>query len=84
MPCPGTRQLANTNYGVCVKRGDNYCDITWEPVTGNYSFTVSGTVSISDAIGELIYRELLSIALSHCVYYIHGTTEMSSSIDDLP
>jgi hypothetical protein len=39
----GTRQIANTNYGVFVRAGLGYCSITWSQVSGDpYTFTVSG------------------------------------------
>ncbi|XP_063239502.1 uncharacterized protein LOC134540601 isoform X2 [Bacillus rossius redtenbacheri] len=42
----GTRQLANTNYGVCVRMADGYCSIQWSQNTGDaYSFTVTGDTS---------------------------------------
>ncbi|KAK3876938.1 hypothetical protein Pcinc_018312 [Petrolisthes cinctipes] len=38
-----TRQLANMDYGVCIKRADNYCGISWQAnyVQGRYGFTVT-------------------------------------------
>jgi hypothetical protein len=39
----GTRQLANTNYGVCVRMAQGYCSIQWQQNPSDpYSFTVSG------------------------------------------
>ncbi|KAK4320531.1 hypothetical protein Pmani_007689 [Petrolisthes manimaculis] len=39
----GTRQLANMDYGVCIKRADNYCGISWEANydLGRFGFTVT-------------------------------------------
>ncbi|GFG39627.1 hypothetical protein Cfor_02901, partial [Coptotermes formosanus] len=39
----GTRQIANTNYGVCVQMVAGYCSIEWtQNPSDPYSFTVSG------------------------------------------
>jgi len=39
----GTRQLTNTNYGVCVRMAAGYCSIQWQQNSNDpYSFTVSG------------------------------------------
>jgi hypothetical protein len=39
----GTRQIANTNYGVCVQTAAGYCSIQWTQTPNDpYSFTVSG------------------------------------------
>jgi hypothetical protein len=39
----GTRQIANTNYGVCVQAALGYCSIQWTQNSNDlYSFTVSG------------------------------------------
>ena len=39
----GTRQIVNTNYGVCVQAADGYCSIQWtQDPNDPYSFTVSG------------------------------------------
>ncbi|KAK8389628.1 hypothetical protein O3P69_008963 [Scylla paramamosain] len=45
-----TRQLANMNYGVCVRRADGYCGITWKvPTSGSrYSFTVTENTGVVD------------------------------------
>ncbi|XP_069171001.1 uncharacterized protein [Procambarus clarkii] len=65
--CPaGTRQLASQDYGICIRRADNYCGITWEPVNdnGNYGFTIS---SAADAIlPELIGTFYTSSRDSDC------------------
>ncbi|KAI4470814.1 intraflagellar transport protein 122 family protein-related [Holotrichia oblita] len=47
---PGTRQLANTNYGICVDMVAGYCGIQWSQSSDIYSFTVSGGTSI--AVGQ--------------------------------
>ncbi|XP_042858960.1 uncharacterized protein LOC122245079 [Penaeus japonicus] len=46
----GTRQLANQNYGICIKAENGYCGITWQrnKAVGNNSFTVSGNVPGTD------------------------------------
>lgn len=39
----GTRQIVNTNYGVCVQAAPGYCSIQWTQDSSDpYSFTVSG------------------------------------------
>lgn len=45
----GSRQLANTNYGICVRKAANQCSITWSQVSSDpYSFTVTGDVGAVD------------------------------------
>lgn len=41
---PGTRELVNENYGVCVAMAPGYCSIEWSQATTN-SFVVSGSPS---------------------------------------
>jgi hypothetical protein len=39
----GTRQIANTNYGVCVQAAPGYCSLQWAQNPNDmYAFTVSG------------------------------------------
>lgn len=39
----GTRQIANTNYGICIAMAPGYCGIRWmRPTSDPYSFTVTG------------------------------------------
>ncbi|XP_017777973.1 PREDICTED: uncharacterized protein LOC108563729, partial [Nicrophorus vespilloides] len=38
---PGTRQLANTNYGICVAPKPGFCSITWSQGSDPYAFSVS-------------------------------------------
>nr|XP_031831146.1 uncharacterized protein LOC116426404 [Nomia melanderi] len=40
-PGAATRQIANTNYGVCVRMAQGYCAIEWSQTTTT-SFSVSG------------------------------------------
>jgi hypothetical protein len=45
----GTRQLVNTNYGVCVRMAPGYCSIQWQQnPSDRYSFTVSGDTDVID------------------------------------
>lgn len=38
----GTRQIANMNYGACVRAAPGYCSIQWAPAGGDpFAFTVS-------------------------------------------
>ncbi|XP_076277333.1 uncharacterized protein LOC143207568 [Lasioglossum baleicum] len=47
-PGVATRQIGNTNYGVCVRMAQGYCAIEWSQTTNN-SFSVSGdTGSLDD------------------------------------
>jgi hypothetical protein len=58
----GTRQIANTNYGVFVRAGLGYCSITWSRVSGDvYTFTVSGDTDVlpTDLLGKFIYIGIL-------------------------
>nr|XP_045603360.1 uncharacterized protein LOC123761390 [Procambarus clarkii] len=60
------RQLSNQDYGICIKRADNYCGITWEPnnVGGTFGFTISGA---ADALGpDLIGTIITSSRDSDC------------------
>ena len=47
-PPIGTRQIANTNYGVCIRMAQGYCAIEWSQTNSN-SFTVSGDTSAFDS-----------------------------------
>ncbi|KAI4470793.1 intraflagellar transport protein 122 family protein-related [Holotrichia oblita] len=45
---PGTRQLINQNYGVCIDMQPGFCSITWDQTSNPYSFTVMGdTIGLS-------------------------------------
>ena len=48
MTRPGTRQLANENYGVCVQMQPGYCAIEWSQGPDSTSFTVSGDTALTD------------------------------------
>lgn len=50
---PGTRELANLNYGVCIAMQPGYCSIQWSQSAGeDTSFTVTGdTISTSVITG---------------------------------
>lgn len=43
----GTREIANTNYGVCIRMARGYCAIEWSQTTAN-SFSVSGDTGSLD------------------------------------
>ncbi|XP_067004462.1 cubilin isoform X2 [Anabrus simplex] len=48
----GTREMANLNYGVCVRMAPGYCSIEWSQDPNNiYSFTVSGD---TEGVGNLV------------------------------
>nr|XP_033339572.1 uncharacterized protein LOC117228032 isoform X1 [Megalopta genalis] len=56
-PGAATRQIANTNYGVCVRMAQGYCAIEWSQTTNN-SFSVSGdTGSVDGLIGTVDAEE---------------------------
>ncbi|XP_055913510.1 uncharacterized protein LOC129947103 [Eupeodes corollae] len=45
----GTRQLSNTNYGICVRMEAGRCSITWSQLADDpYSFTVTNDVGAVD------------------------------------
>lgn len=48
MTRPGTRQLANQNYGVCVQMQAGYCSIQWSQGPDPTSFTVSGNTAVAE------------------------------------
>lgn len=46
---PGTRQIANQEYGICVRMGASQCSITWSQVSSDiYAFTVTNDVGAVD------------------------------------
>lgn len=46
---PGTRQIANHRYGICIRMGANQCSITWSQVGSDvYSFTLTNDVGAVD------------------------------------
>lgn len=49
MTRPGTRQLVNENYGVCVQMLPGYCAIEWSQGPDDTSFTVSNDTAFTDA-----------------------------------
>ena len=45
----GTRQLANTRYGICIRSGANKCSISYSlPSSDPYAFSVTGDVGAVD------------------------------------
>ncbi|XP_039963800.1 uncharacterized protein LOC120776840 [Bactrocera tryoni] len=45
----GTRQIANQQYGICVRMGAGICSITWSQVSSDaYSFTLTNDVGVID------------------------------------
>ncbi|KAL1517807.1 hypothetical protein ABEB36_001530 [Hypothenemus hampei] len=49
----GTRQLANTNYGICVNMQPGYCGIQWSQSTDSTSFTVTDNTALSEVVTGL-------------------------------
>ncbi|EDS35496.1 conserved hypothetical protein [Culex quinquefasciatus] len=46
MGLPGTRQLALSNYGICIQNAATYCSITYSlPATEPYAFTLTSDVT---------------------------------------
>ncbi|XP_023310102.1 uncharacterized protein LOC108905522 [Anoplophora glabripennis] len=43
---PGTRQIANQNYGICINMSPGYCSIQWSQGSDDTSFTVSGNTAL--------------------------------------
>lgn len=65
---PGTRELANLNYGLCVKMAPGYCGIEWSQSPGDpYSFTVSGPTDVE--------MDLLGMQCQH-VYFSRALPEL--------
>lgn len=51
---PGTRELANLNYGVCIQMQPGYCTIQWsQSGSADTSFTVSGDTITTSVIAGL-------------------------------
>lgn len=44
----GTRQIANHNYGICIRMEAGYCSIRWSQTADPYSFTVSDNTESTD------------------------------------
>ncbi|XP_026315427.1 uncharacterized protein LOC113226857 [Hyposmocoma kahamanoa] len=44
----GTRQIANLNYGICIRMEAGYCAIQYSQTSNMYSFTVTGDVEGAD------------------------------------
>lgn len=49
----GTRQIANTNYGICVNMQPGYCSIQWSQTSDPESFTVTGDTAVAFALNGL-------------------------------
>ncbi|XP_054014781.1 uncharacterized protein LOC128895856 [Hylaeus anthracinus] len=62
-PTYGTRQMANTNYGVCVRMAQGYCGIEWSQTTPS-SFSVSGDTGSFDS--TIIGTEFAAEAGTNC------------------
>lgn len=59
----GTRQIANTNYGVCIRMAQGYCAIEWSQTNSN-SFSVSGDTGSFDS--TIIGTEYAAQAGENC------------------
>ncbi|XP_050301592.1 uncharacterized protein LOC126739816 [Anthonomus grandis grandis] len=49
----GTRQLANTNYGICVYMQPGYCSIQWDQSSDSTSFTVTNNTALAEVVDGL-------------------------------
>ncbi|CAG9769871.1 unnamed protein product [Ceutorhynchus assimilis] len=49
----GTRQLANTNYGICVYMQPGYCSIQWAQSADSTSFTVTNNTALVEVVSGL-------------------------------
>ncbi|XP_030765764.1 uncharacterized protein LOC115889828 [Sitophilus oryzae] len=49
----GTRQLANTNYGVCIQMQPGYCSIQWAQSSDSTSFTVTNNTALVEVVSGL-------------------------------
>lgn len=58
----GTRQIANTNYGICVFMRAGYCSIQWAQAGDAESFTVTGDTAAAFALNGLPSGGLTGIA----------------------
>lgn len=44
---PGTRQIANHQYGICIRMAANMCSISWKQITSDpVSMTITGDVDV--------------------------------------
>ncbi|XP_015586174.1 uncharacterized protein LOC107263461 isoform X2 [Cephus cinctus] len=62
-PLIGTRQMANLNYGVCVRMALGYCSIQWSQ-SDTLSFTVSGDTGSLDT--TVIGTDLAAVTGTDC------------------
>ncbi|XP_068200785.1 uncharacterized protein [Palaemon carinicauda] len=77
-------QLANQNYGVCIKKAPGYCGITWErDTTTEYSFTVSGSTDavFPDLIGKPAAADFDGNCLTDYVIIPEGVTDVPEQHD---
>lgn len=49
----GTRQLANTNYGICVYMQPGYCSIQWAQGSDSTSFTLTNNTALVEVVSGL-------------------------------
>lgn len=59
----GTRELANLNYGICVRMEAGYCSIQWSQSSDPYSFTVTGDVP---GLGTLVGTSSAQMSGENC------------------
>lgn len=48
---PGTREIANQEYGICVRAAPGYCSIRWTETSAG-SFAVSGNSALMEALTD--------------------------------
>ncbi|XP_064117289.1 uncharacterized protein LOC135222869 [Macrobrachium nipponense] len=77
-------QLANQNYGVCIRKAPGYCGIIWErDNTTNLGFTMSGAVDavFPDLLGQPSVADFNGDCLSDYVVIPEGVTDLSEQHD---
>ncbi|XP_060535593.1 uncharacterized protein LOC132707687 [Cylas formicarius] len=47
---PGTRQIANTNYGICIAMAPGYCSIQWAQSADSTSFTLTENTALVEVL----------------------------------
>ncbi|XP_069960517.1 uncharacterized protein [Cherax quadricarinatus] len=80
----GTRQLANQDYGICIKRADSYCGIVYDLDTtdGNYGFTLNGSADvIAPDLVALRARRTVFLKRLDRLITAQATEEIKSSIE---
>ncbi|XP_077301760.1 uncharacterized protein LOC143922409 [Arctopsyche grandis] len=59
----GTRELANLNYGICIRMEAGFCSIQWAQTADIFSFTVTGDVV---GLGNLVGTPVAEVVGAAC------------------